>query len=71
MQEFKKKKFRSGTTALIITNEEMKDVMKIIKSLESSTILMEDVNQRIENETKKNKGELLKLIDKGAVKAGQ
>ena len=34
----------------------MKDIMKIAKSLESSTILMKDVNQWIENETKKQRG---------------
>ena len=28
-----KKIFRSGTAALIIPNEEMKDIMKIVKSL--------------------------------------
>ena len=28
-----KKVFRSGTAALIIPNEEMKDIMKIVKSL--------------------------------------
>ena len=30
-----KKMFGSGTTALIISNEEMKDIMKIFKSLEN------------------------------------
>ena len=28
------KMFRSGTTTLIISNEEMNDIMKIVKSLE-------------------------------------
>ena len=34
----------------------MKDIMKIATSLESSTLLMKDVNQWIENETKKQRG---------------
>ena len=42
MQEFKKKKKKkkkihgSGNTALIISNEEMNDTMKIIQDLENS-----------------------------------
>ena len=34
----------------------MKDIMTIATSLESSTLLMKDVNQWIENETKKQRG---------------
>ena len=30
----KKKNYRSGTTALIVSNEEMEDIMKIVKSLD-------------------------------------
>ena len=35
-----KKIFGSGTTALIISNEEMDDIMKIVKSLEESSLLI-------------------------------
>ena len=34
-----KKIYRSGTTALIISDKEMKDIMKIVESLEESELL--------------------------------
>ena len=46
MQEFKKKKKRkhgSGRTTLIISNEEMNDIMKIVQALEDSNILLKGV----------------------------
>ena len=42
----------SRTTALIISNEEMEDIMKIVKSLEQSGLLMQGINEIIKNETK-------------------
>ena len=46
MQEFKKKKKHgSGTTTLIISNEEMNDIMKIVQALEDSNILLESLKQ--------------------------
>ena len=50
----KKKKNESGTITLIIANEEM-NVMKILKPLEESGLLIEDVRQTIKNEAKKQK----------------
>ena len=44
-------------TTLIISNEEMNDIMKIIKSLEESGILIKEVSETIKNEAKKNKKE--------------
>ena len=42
MQGFKKKnKHSSGTRTLIISNEEMNDIMKIVKTLEDSNIFIE------------------------------
>ena len=56
MQLFKKKKRKNGSGAitLIIANEEM-NVMKILKPLEESGLLIEDVSQTIKNEAKKQK----------------
>ena len=45
----------SGTTTIIISNKEMKN-MKIVKSLEDSGFLIKGVAQTIENQTKKQKG---------------
>ena len=46
----------SGTTALIISNEEMEDIMKIVKSLEESRLLVKGISETIKNETKEQKG---------------
>ena len=40
MQEFKKKKHGSGTTTLMVSNEEMNDILKIIQALQDSNILL-------------------------------
>ena len=39
-------------TALITSNEEIKDVMKILKSLEEFGLLIKSVSKTIENKTK-------------------
>ena len=52
-----KKIYGSGTT-LIISNEEMNDIMKIVQALEHSGILLKEVTKAIKNETKKTKRRL-------------
>ena len=47
-----KKMHGSGTTTLIISNEEMNDIMKIVQALEDSNILLKGVTKTIKNETK-------------------
>ena len=42
----------SGTTTLIISNEEMNDIMKIVQALEDSDILLKGVTKTIKKETK-------------------
>ena len=44
------KMFGSGTTILIISNEVINDVMKIIESLEESGLLIKGLRETIENE---------------------
>ena len=41
-----------GTTTLIISNEEMNDIMEIVYALEDSNILLKGVSKTIKNETK-------------------
>ena len=48
-----KKMFGSGLTTLIISNEEINDIMKIFKSLEESGLLIKGVSETIKNEAKK------------------
>ena len=50
-----KKVFGSGATTLIISNEEMNGIMKIIKSLKKSGLLRKGVSETIKNETKNKK----------------
>ena len=45
----KKKKNGSGTTELIISNEEMEDIMKIYKSHEESGLLIQGIRETIKN----------------------
>ena len=50
-----KKIHGSGTTTLIISNEEMNDIMTIVQALEYSNILLIGVTKTIKNETKEQK----------------
>ena len=44
-----KKILGSGNTALIISNEEMNDVIKIVQALEDSNILLKGVTETVKN----------------------
>ena len=52
----------SGTTTLIISNEEMNDIIEIIQALEDSKILLNKVTETIKNETKEQKGGILSML---------
>ena len=56
MQEYKKYILGSGTTTLLISNDEMNNIMKIVQALEDSNILLKGVTKTIKNETKERKG---------------
>ena len=43
-----KKILGSGTTTLITSNDEMEDIMKIVKSLEDSGLLLKGVSEKIQ-----------------------
>ena len=47
-----KKMFGSGKTKLIISNEEMNDVMKIVNSLERSSLLVKGINETVKYDEK-------------------
>ena len=61
MQEFKKI-HSSGTTTLIISNEEMNGIMKIVQTIEDSNILLKGVTKTIENEAKEQKVGFLSML---------
>ena len=52
----------SGTTTLIISNEEMNDIMKIVQALEDSNIVLKRVTNTIKNETKEQKGRFFSML---------
>ena len=58
----KNKTFGSGMTTLIISNEEMDDIMKILNSLEYVGLLIIGVSKTIENEAKEQKGGFLGML---------
>ena len=57
-----KKILGSGNTTLIISNEEMNDIIKIVQALEDSNILLKGVTKTIKNETKEQKGRFLSML---------
>ena len=50
-----KKTLGSGTTTLIIPNDEMEDIIKIVKSFEDSDLLLKGVSETTQNEAKEQK----------------
>ena len=59
----KKKMLGSGTTTtLIISNDEMDDILKIVKSLENSGLLLKGVSETIQHEAKEQRGGFLSML---------
>ena len=56
------KKMRGDGIKLIIEQEDMNDIMKIIEALENSGILLKGVTKTIENETKEERGGFLSML---------
>ena len=52
----------SGNTTLIISNEEINDLMKIVQALEYFNILLKGVTKTVKNETKEQKGGFLSML---------
>ena len=49
-------------TTLIISNNDMKDLSKIVKSLEDSGILLHGITETVKNEVKDQKGGFLSML---------
>ena len=69
MQEYIKKILGSGNpssshnnTVLIISNNEMEDIIKIAKSLEDSGFLLKGVTEAVYNKVKEQKGGFLSML---------
>ena len=62
MKVLKKKMLGSGATTLIISNDEMNDILKIVKSLENSGVLLKGVSESIQHEAKEQRGGFLSML---------
>ena len=64
MQKCIKKILGSGhnNTTLIISNNEIEDIIKIVKSLEDSGLLLKGVTETVQNEVKEQKGGFLSML---------
>ena len=58
----KKKMFGLGATTLTISNDEMDDILKIVKSLEDSNVLLKGVSETIQHEAKEQRGGFLSTL---------
>ena len=79
------KMFGLGMTTLIISNEKMNDVMKIVKLLEEFGLLLKGISEAIKNEAKEQKRGFIRMLfgllgasllrnlltGKGTIKAGE
>ena len=63
MQGYIKKILGSGNNiTLIISNDEINGVIKIVKSLEDSGLLLKGVTETVQNKVKKQKGGFLSML---------
>ena len=51
-----------NNTTLIISNNEIEDLIKIVKSLEDSGLLLKGVTESVQNEIKEQKGGFLSML---------
>ena len=58
----KKKMLGSGATTLMISNDEMDDILKIVKSLEKSGVLLKGVSETTQHEPKEQRGGFLGML---------
>ena len=57
-----RKIYGSRTTSLTILNEEIEDIMKIVKSLEQSRLLIQGISKTIKHESKEQKRGFLPML---------
>ena len=57
-----KKIFESGNTTLITSNNKLEDIIKIVKSLEDSDLLLRGVTETVQNKIKEQKWGFLSML---------
>ena len=58
----KKRIYESGTTALINSNKEREDIIKIVQAFEESGSLIEGISETIKMEAKEEKEGFLEIV---------
>ena len=53
---------QAATRDLIISNDEMDDILKIVKSLEDSGVLLKSVSETIQHDAKEQRGGFLSML---------
>ena len=56
------KRILESETTLVISNDEMKDIITIVKCLEDSGLLLKGVSKTIQNEAEEQKGECPSML---------
>ena len=51
-----------SSTTLIISNDEMEDIIKIVKSIEDSDLLLKEGTETVRNEVKEQKARFLSML---------
>ena len=54
--------YGSGMTTLIISNDDLNDLIKIVRALEERDLLLKWTSKTIKNETKKQEGGFLSML---------
>ena len=62
MQEYIKKLGSGNNITLRISNDEINDIIKIVKSLEDSGLLLKRVTETVQNEVKEQSGGFLSML---------
>ena len=63
MLEYIKKILVSGnSTTLIMSNKDMDDLIKIVKSLEDSCLLLKGITESVQNDIKEQKGRFVSML---------
>ena len=52
----------SGNAILVVSNDEIEEIIKIVKSLEDSGLSLEGVTETVQNEIKEQKGRFLSIL---------
>ena len=53
---------QNNTTTLIISNDEMRDIINIVKFIQDSTLSLKGVSGTVQNEAKEQKGRFLIMV---------